>query len=110
MRTRVASVFLLWVLASSVQAAELTPDAINNAQWKGAAQDEALLIKTQILLDRARFSPGEIDGRVGENYQKALAAFAEKHGIASKGEMTDALWQKLTASSQDPIITRYAIE
>ena len=60
----------------------------------GSAQDEALLIKTQILLDRARFSPGEIDGRTGENYQKALAAFAEKHGIASKGDMTDALWQR----------------
>ena len=109
MRARVASVFLLCVVASSVQAADLTPDAINNAQWKGSAQDEALLIRTQILLDRARFSPGEIDGRTGENYQKALAAFAEKHGIASKGDMTDALWRELTASSQDPVITRYTL-
>jgi lipoprotein-anchoring transpeptidase ErfK/SrfK len=109
MRARVVITLLLCVFALSVQAAELTPDAINNAQWHGSAHEEPLLIKAQVLLDRARFSPGEIDGRAGENYKKALVAFAEEHGIGGKGDMTEALWQQLLASSQDPVVAKYTL-
>ena len=100
---------LFWLVAFSVQAAELSPDAINDAQWRGPAQNEALLVKAQVLLDRARFSPGEIDGRTGENYKKALAAFAEEHRMESKGEMTEAVWQELSATSPEPAIAKYTL-
>ena len=100
---------LFWLVAFSVQAAELSPDAINDAQWRGPAQNEALLVKAQVLLDRARFSPGEIDGRTGENYKKALAAFAEEHRMESKGAMTEALWQELSATSPEPAIAKYTL-
>jgi hypothetical protein len=72
MRAPVIFTLFLCLNGFSAQAADLTSDTINNAQFRGSAHDEALLVKTQVLLDRARFSPGEIDGRVGENYQKAL--------------------------------------
>src|SRR5689334_3382917 len=79
------------VIAFSVQAAELTPDAVNNAQWRGATPDEALLVKAEVLLARARFSPGEIDGRAGENYKKAVAAFAAERGNDGQNELTEAV-------------------
>ena len=37
------------------------------------------VLATQIALDRAGFSPGEIDGRPGTNLQRALAAYERSH-------------------------------
>ena len=69
-------------------AAGLDAAAINNAEFrsKPAAEDktDAAVVKTQVLLDRAQFSPGEIDGKLGENAQKALRAFAEAKGLARR--------------------------
>lgn len=44
---------------------------------KGASEDVA---KIQILLDRAGLSPGVIDGRMGDNVNKAISAYREKTG------------------------------
>ena len=43
----------------------LAPDDINAAALNGGKDSEAANIKAQVLLDRARFSPGVIDGRHG---------------------------------------------
>jgi hypothetical protein len=57
--------------------ASLSPEAINSAELSSprAEKNRALIAKAEILLDRRRFSPGEIDGSDGENFRKALAAF-----------------------------------
>src|SRR5688572_30901025 len=44
----------------------------------------------QILLDRAGFSPGEIDGRVGRNTRAALAALQRASGLAPNGRLDGA--------------------
>jgi peptidoglycan hydrolase-like protein with peptidoglycan-binding domain len=64
-----------------------------------------LLIKAQILLARAHFSPGEIDGKPSENLNKAMAAFAEVQGSAT-GKLDQNLWDNLVSMSKDPVLGR----
>ncbi len=52
------------------------------------------MLAVQVLLDRARFSPGEIDGRGGRNTTRASEAFARVKGIA----VSDALAQSEPAT------------
>ena len=65
----------------------LDAQAVNDAQFsapsgkaRARAPSPATIIKEEILLDRADFSPGEIDGKAGANDQKALAAFQQANG------------------------------
>jgi lipoprotein-anchoring transpeptidase ErfK/SrfK len=112
MRWLVATIFLGWLVFPAT-AAGLDAAAINNAEFrsKPAAEDkiDPVVVKAQVLLDRAQFSPGEIDGKLGENAQKALRAFAEAKGLASSKPLTPEVWGMLADTSQDPVITEYTI-
>jgi lipoprotein-anchoring transpeptidase ErfK/SrfK len=107
-----ATVVLGW-LAAPAMAAGMDAATINNTEYhpKPAAEDkiDAAVVKAQILLDRARFSPGEIDGKLGENAQKALKAFAEANGVAFDKALTPKIWEALSATGKDPVITEYTI-
>jgi len=92
----------------------LTAEAINQAALPGTAKTrkgeaDPLLVKAQVLLDRARFSPGVVDGHDGENFQHALKAFGEARGAGHQGKLDDALWTALAATSSDPVVTEYTI-
>ena len=88
------------IFTGAAIAAPLEIEAINEAQLHLPLPPKnrinPILIKAQVLLDRAHFSPGEIDGEVGDNFKKALAAFAAAQGLHSNGELTAELWEKLT--------------
>jgi len=45
--------------------------------------DRQALLRTQVMLDRAGFSPGVIDGKDGSNFQSALAAWKTAHDGAA---------------------------
>jgi lipoprotein-anchoring transpeptidase ErfK/SrfK len=111
-RLLVATIFWGWLVLPAA-AAGLDAAAINNAEFgskpPGDDKVEPVVVKAQVLLDRARFSPGEIDGKLGENAQKALRAFAEAKGLATGKALTSEIWSALAPTSTDPVIVEYTI-
>src|SRR5205823_8729596 len=107
-----AGLMLLVCLAPPAFAG-LDAAAINNAEFKGKLPGDdkinPAIVKAQVLLDRASFSPGEIDGKLGENAHKALKAFAEAKGLAVNKPLTSEVWSALIATSPDAIIVDYKI-
>ena len=111
-RLLVATILSTWLVFPALGAG-LDAATINGAEYRAKlpADDkvDAVVVKLQVLLDRVRFSPGEIDGKLGENAQKALKAFAEAKGLASDKVLTPEIWKALAGTSGDPVITDYKI-
>jgi len=110
-RLWLALTIILWT--GPTWAAAIDAQAINNAEWDNqkprAGTLSPALVKLQVLLDRAHFSPGEIDGKPGENVDKAIAAYAAAQGARADGGINAELWQKLSATFKDPVIVEHKI-
>jgi len=66
------------------------------------------MVRAQILLDRARFSPGEIDGVYGGDFGVAVKGYQESHGLKPTGTIDAAMWGLLN-SDAGPLLATYAI-
>lgn len=70
---------------------------------------DAAMVRIQVLLDRAHFSPGVIDGYGGENVRRAISAYQASHGIPVNGRVDDAMLQTLAAADGGAALVSYLI-
>jgi lipoprotein-anchoring transpeptidase ErfK/SrfK len=65
-------------------------------------------LRAQILLDRAHFSPGEIDGQAGSNQRRALRGYQAAKSVPVTGALDDATWTALNAGAP-PVVVAYTL-
>ena len=74
----------------------------------GQAGEPTPHLRAQILLERAWFSPGELDGEWGSKSRKALLAFQQARGLQPTGELDQASWAELDKDAA-PALVEYTI-
>jgi hopanoid biosynthesis associated RND transporter like protein HpnN len=84
-------------------------DTANTTADAAPGQPSPTLIRAEVLLDRANFSPGEIDGRMGENVADALAAYDAAHALPVSKTLDAATFKALTTADGAPAMKTYTI-
>ncbi len=60
------------------------------------------VLRVQILLDRALISPGIMDGRWGQNTEKAVYWFQKREGLPATGKVNQRTFERLIEVAQRP--------
>ena len=96
--------------APAAPAPGLTVEAVNSTGTlvNKAKQPAAVMLRAQILLDRAQFSPGEIDAAYGSNMRRALAGYQAARGLQPSGMIDTKTWDALNAD-KGPALAEYTI-
>ena len=93
--------------------APLTPEAINAVRFSrvsGVARTvDPVVLKAEILLDRAHAPPGVIDGLSGANFTKAVATFETVRGLPVDGKLSRRVWDELGGDTAAPVLASYTI-
>lgn len=103
--------------AAEAAASPLTREAVEAAVFETVAtpvegqpaRPDAATARAQILLDRANFSPGVIDGLGGDNTRQAIAAFEKAANLPQDGVLDAEVFRRLTAGDDGRVLTDYTI-
>lgn len=99
-----AALALVCVSSLAAEAGTLATQANDPMTKTGVAG----LLRAQVLLDRAHFSPGEIDGQAGSNQRRALRGYQATKGLHVTGELDAATWDALNAGAA-PVLVAYTL-
>lgn len=93
---------------------DITAESVNKGKMSlplsGDVEGPSVL-RVQILLDRARFSPGIMDGLWGKNTEKAVYWFQKREGLKATGTVDRATFERLfeLAGKPDEIVTEHRL-
>ena len=87
-----------------ILALALVPGIAMAQKRAAAAPDAQQMIGVQVALDRAGFSPGEIDGRGGPKTRLALSQFQKSAGLPATGAVNEETIAALSAPAE-PVVT-----
>src|ERR1035437_6163129 len=90
-------------VARSLAANEIEDSTKTGAVGPGATGPR--VTRAQILLDRARFSPGEIDGIYGDDFGVAIKGYQEDHGLKPTGTIDTGMWSLLDRDTGSLLLT-----
>src|SRR5262245_46296454 len=102
---------LIWALASTIALAQQPG---RNPRDKSRADSSAPIMSevlaAQVMLDRSGFSPGEIDGKAGPNFLKAVTAFQQSRGLTTSGLLDQATAERIHEDAGDePAVVTYVL-
>lgn len=92
---------------------DISPQAVNSAPTAMMLRSSAGPVVThiQIMLDRAHFSPGIIDGRSNRNTELAIHWFQKSRNLPATSVLDSATYASLLAvSGAAPLITTFVVD
>ena len=86
-----------------------TVDAAPKPDGPAGSAPDPTLIRAQILLDRAAFSPGVIAGLGGDNSRQAIAAYEKANNLTEDGILDAEVFAGLTATDKATVLQDYTL-
>lgn len=114
---RLARAALCLGLASpAIAQIQASPVPAPESQAAAPAQDGVFVgersrdvLAAQVILDRARFSPGAIDGYGGGNTARAVATWQRANGMEPNGRVDAALLAAMGLGGQEPVLMQHTV-